>query len=100
MGIKPQVVNAAMAAIRPEVSCDSSERSRSPQDESDRLADKIDIVELYRLYRRLCQAPVFGSAFVAANAAITAWLRQRAANGATLPRPASRARAMQRNPHA
>jgi hypothetical protein len=47
MGIKPQVVNAAMAAIRPEVSCDFSERSRSPQDESDRLADKIDIAVFY-----------------------------------------------------
>jgi hypothetical protein len=43
MGIKPQVVKAAIAAMRPEVSCDFSESVRSPQRVRP-LADKIDIV--------------------------------------------------------
>src|SRR6266513_446532 len=47
MGIKPQVVKAAIPATRPYVSCDFSERLRSPHDESDRLADKIDIAVFY-----------------------------------------------------
>ena len=46
MGIKPQVVKAAIAAMRPEVSCDFSERPRSPQRVRP-LADKIDIAVFY-----------------------------------------------------
>src|SRR6266403_6094209 len=46
MGIKPQVVKAAIAAMRPEVSCDFSERPRSPQRVRP-SADKIDMHSFY-----------------------------------------------------
>ena len=46
MGIKPQVVKAAIAAMRPEVSCDFVESVRSPQRVRP-LADKIDIAVFY-----------------------------------------------------
>src|SRR6266478_4440834 len=110
IGIRPQVVKAAIAAMRPEVSRDFSERPRSPQRVRP-LADKIDIVVFYFTEQTYGQggsaAPRamlihlgFADTFNIEVRAGLALLLDPPRCGATLPRPASRAREMQRNPHA
>src|SRR6266404_8720287 len=131
MGIKPQVVKAAIAAMRPEVSCDFVESVRSPQRVRP-LADKIDIAVFYFTEATCGQggsaAPLraVGCSLRAGSSALEAEPEARAMLiqlgfadifkievraglallldpprwAATLSRPASRAREMQRNPHA
>src|SRR6266403_1089572 len=110
MGIKPQVVKAAIAAMRPEVSCDFVESVRSPQRVRP-LADKIDIAVFYFTEATCGQggsaAPRamliqlgFADIFNIEARAGLALLLDPPRWAATLSRPASRAREMQRNPHA